>query len=92
LLLVAVQLLIQDTAQRAVGAGFAGPFVACSEVYRFLVAEQLLGIGPEGSLSFLESFAWPGRVSKLVSQSDVSVCEVVTKDQSDKSMQYREFT
>jgi mannose-1-phosphate guanylyltransferase/mannose-6-phosphate isomerase len=54
--LVTSQSLIQDTAQRAVGAGFAAPIVVCSEEHRFLVAEQLRGIGLEGGRILLEPF------------------------------------
>jgi mannose-1-phosphate guanylyltransferase/mannose-6-phosphate isomerase len=33
--------LLQETASRAMGAGFAAPLVICAEDHRFLVAEQL---------------------------------------------------
>jgi mannose-1-phosphate guanylyltransferase/mannose-6-phosphate isomerase len=54
--LVTSQSLIQDTALRAVGAGFAAPIVVCNEEHRFLVAEQLRGIGPAGGRILLEPF------------------------------------
>ena len=39
--LVAEQSMLQQTALRAVGTGFAAPVVVCNEAHRFLVAEQL---------------------------------------------------
>ena len=52
--LVSERSLIQDTALRAMGAGFAAPIVVCNEEHRFLVAEQLRGIGVAGSRIVLE--------------------------------------
>ena len=39
--LVTARTMLQDTAARAAGPGFAPPLVVCSEGHRFIVAEQL---------------------------------------------------
>ncbi|WP_328593056.1 mannose-1-phosphate guanylyltransferase/mannose-6-phosphate isomerase [Siccirubricoccus phaeus] len=39
--LVSDRTMLQETAERAVGPGFAPPVVVCNEAHRFLVAEQL---------------------------------------------------
>jgi len=39
--LVSAVPMLQETAARAAGAGFAAPMVVCNEAHRFLVAEQL---------------------------------------------------
>ena len=54
--LVTERSLIQDTASRSLGAGFANPIVDCNEEHRFLVAEQLRGIGISGGTILLEPF------------------------------------
>jgi len=46
--------LIQETALRATGAGFAPPIVVCNEAHRFLIAEQLREAGIEGARIVLE--------------------------------------
>ncbi len=52
--LVSDRSLIQDTAGRAVGTGFAAPIVVCNHEHRFLVAEQLRQAGIEGARIVLE--------------------------------------
>ena len=52
--LVSERSLIQDTALRSIGDGFAAPIVVCNEDHRFLVAEQLRDIGVAGSRIVLE--------------------------------------
>src|SRR5271166_2731396 len=37
--------LLQETAQRGIGPGFAAPVVVCNQEHRFLVAEQLREAG-----------------------------------------------
>ncbi len=37
--------LLQETARRAQGAGFAAPIVVCNQEHRFLIGEQLRAIG-----------------------------------------------
>ena len=46
--------MIQQTASRATGTGFAAPVVVCNEDHRFLVAEQLREMGVTGSRIMLE--------------------------------------
>jgi mannose-1-phosphate guanylyltransferase/mannose-6-phosphate isomerase len=46
--------LIQETALRATGPGFAAPVVVCNEAHRFLIAEQLREAGIEGARIVLE--------------------------------------
>lgn len=52
--LLGAETMIQQTAGRAVGTGFAAPMVICNEDHRFLVAEQLREIGIIGSRIMLE--------------------------------------
>ncbi len=52
--LVSTRSLIQETALRATGAGFAAPVVVCNEAHRFLIAEQLREAGIEGARIVLE--------------------------------------
>jgi len=49
--------MLQDTAARARGPGFAPPMVVCNEAHRFLVAEQLREAGAEGAQIVLEPTA-----------------------------------
>lgn len=46
--------LIQDTALRGVGEGFAPPVVVCNHEHRFMVAEQMRLAGVEGARILLE--------------------------------------
>ena len=46
--------LIQETALRAKGPGFAQPVIVCNEAHRFLIAEQLRAAGIEGARIVLE--------------------------------------
>jgi len=46
--------LLQETALRAVGPGFAPPIVVCNHEHRFLIAEQLRAAGIEGARILLE--------------------------------------
>jgi mannose-1-phosphate guanylyltransferase / mannose-6-phosphate isomerase len=52
--LVSDRSLIQDTALRGRGAGFAPPVVVCNQEHRFVVAEQLRAAGIEGARILLE--------------------------------------
>ena len=52
--LVSEQTLVQETAHRAVAAGFAPPLVVCNQDHRFLVAEQLREAGIGGARIVLE--------------------------------------
>ncbi|NKE43213.1 mannose-1-phosphate guanylyltransferase/mannose-6-phosphate isomerase [Roseomonas frigidaquae] len=52
--LVSAGTMLQETAERARGPGFAAPVVVCGEAHRFLVAEQLREAGIEGSRIILE--------------------------------------
>ena len=52
--LLGEQTMLQETAARAGGAGFAAPVVVCNEAHRFLVAEQLRAAGIEGARILLE--------------------------------------
>ena len=49
--------MLQETASRAVGPGFAPPVVVCNEAHRFLVAEQLREARIEGARILLEPAA-----------------------------------
>jgi mannose-1-phosphate guanylyltransferase / mannose-6-phosphate isomerase len=49
--------LLQETACRAIGPGFAPPVVVCNEAHRFLVAEQLRDAGIGGARILLEPAA-----------------------------------
>ena len=46
--------LIQDTARRGIGPGFAPPIVVCNQAHRFLVAEQMREAGAPGANIVLE--------------------------------------
>jgi mannose-1-phosphate guanylyltransferase/mannose-1-phosphate guanylyltransferase/mannose-6-phosphate isomerase len=46
--------MLQETAARARGEGFAPPLVVCAEAHRFLVAEQLREAGADGARIVLE--------------------------------------
>ena len=52
--LISERTMIQDTAARAMGEGFAAPVVVCNQEHRFLVAEQMRGLGIEGTRIVLE--------------------------------------
>lgn len=52
--LVSERSLIQETALRATGTGFAPPVIVCNEAHRFLIAEQLREAGIEGARIILE--------------------------------------
>ncbi len=52
--LLGADTMIQATAARAMGAGFAAPVVVCNDDHRFLVAEQLREAGVAGSRIVLE--------------------------------------
>lgn len=52
--LVSAQTMIQETAARATGPGFAPPLVVCNEAHRFLIAEQLRDAGIAGTRIMLE--------------------------------------
>ncbi len=52
--LISGNTLIQDTAMRAVGARFAAPVVVCNQEHRFMVAEQLRGVGIDDARIVLE--------------------------------------
>jgi mannose-1-phosphate guanylyltransferase/mannose-6-phosphate isomerase len=52
--LVSERSMIQETAARAIGPGFAAPIVVCNESHRFVVAEQLRLLGIEGTRVVLE--------------------------------------
>ena len=43
--LISERTMIQDTAARAIGPGFAPPVVVCNQEHRFLVAEQMRALG-----------------------------------------------
>src|ERR687894_2671334 len=49
--------MLQETASRAAGPGFAPPVVVCNEAHRFLVAEQLREAKVEGARILLEPAA-----------------------------------
>jgi mannose-1-phosphate guanylyltransferase/mannose-6-phosphate isomerase len=52
--LVSDHSMLQETALRAVGEGFAPPLVVCNQEHRFLIAEQLRTVGIEGARIVLE--------------------------------------
>jgi len=52
--LISDRTMIQETALRAIGPGFAPPVVVCNEEHRFLIAEQLREVGIEGARIVLE--------------------------------------
>src|ERR1700733_204142 len=52
--LVSDRTLMQETALRAAGPGFAPPIVVCNQEHRFLIAEQLREAGIENARIVLE--------------------------------------
>src|SRR5437868_12541772 len=52
--LISDRSMIQETALRARGEGFAAPVVVCNEEHRFLIAEQLRQAGIEDARIVLE--------------------------------------
>ena len=52
--LISERTMIQDTAARAMGEGFAAPVVVCNQEHRFLVAEQMRALGIGGARIVLE--------------------------------------
>ena len=52
--LISDRTMIQETALRADGPGFAPPIVVCNQEHRFLIAEQLRAAGIEGARIVLE--------------------------------------
>ncbi len=52
--LVSARSLLQETALRARGPGFAPPVIVCNEEHRFLIAEQMREAGIEGARILLE--------------------------------------
>ncbi len=52
--LISERTMIQDTAVRAIGEGFAAPVVVCNQEHRFLVAEQMRALGIQGTRIVLE--------------------------------------
>src|SRR5690348_1052972 len=52
--LVSDHTLLQETAQRARGPGFAAPIVVCNQEHRFLIAEQLRAVGIDNARIVLE--------------------------------------
>ncbi len=52
--LVSDRTMLQETALRGVGPGFAPPVVVCNQEHRFLIAEQMRAVGIEGATIVLE--------------------------------------
>ncbi len=52
--LISERSLLQETALRGVGDGFAAPIIVCNQEHRFLIAEQLREAGIEGARIVLE--------------------------------------
>jgi mannose-1-phosphate guanylyltransferase/mannose-6-phosphate isomerase len=52
--LISERSLIQETALRAGGPGFAAPIVVCNQEHRFLAAEQMRAVGVAGARVVLE--------------------------------------
>ena len=52
--LISERTMIQETALRATGPGFAPPVIVCNQEHRFLIAEQLRAAGIEGARIILE--------------------------------------
>ena len=52
--LVSERTMIQETALRGSGSGFAPPMVVCNNEHRFLIAEQMRNAGIEGTRIVLE--------------------------------------
>ena len=54
--LISDRTMLQETALRAVGTGFAPPVVVCNQEHRFLIAEQLREVGLGSARLLLEPF------------------------------------
>ena len=54
--LISDQTMLQETALRAVGDGFAPPVIVCNQEHRFLIAEQLREVGLGSARLLLEPF------------------------------------
>ena len=54
--LISDRTMLQETALRGTGDGFAPPVVVCNQEHRFLIAEQLREVGLAGSRLILEPF------------------------------------
>ncbi len=52
--LISDRTMLQETALRGVGAGFAPPVIVCNQEHRFLIAEQLREAGIDGARIVLE--------------------------------------
>ena len=52
--LVSERTMIQETALRGTGAGFAAPIVVCNQEHRFVIAEQLRAAGIRDARIVLE--------------------------------------
>ena len=52
--LVSDRTMLQDCALRGTGPGFAPPLIVCNQEHRFLIAEQMRGIGIDGARIVLE--------------------------------------
>ncbi len=52
--LVSERSLLQETAKRLNGGPFADPVIVCNDCHRFIVAEQLLGVGIRAQAIILE--------------------------------------
>ncbi|WP_419728266.1 mannose-1-phosphate guanylyltransferase/mannose-6-phosphate isomerase [Lichenicola sp.] len=52
--LISDKTMLQETALRGVGDGFAAPVIVCNQEHRFLIAEQLREAGIEGARIVLE--------------------------------------
>ncbi len=52
--LISERSLIQETAGRAMGDGFAAPIIVCNEAHRFVVAEQMRLMGQKDARIMLE--------------------------------------
>ena len=52
--LISDHTMLQETALRGVGPGFAPPVVVCNQDHRFLIAEQMRAAGIEGATIVLE--------------------------------------
>ena len=52
--LLSARSMLQETALRGTGAGFAAPIVVCNQEHRFLIAEQLRDAGIPGARIVLE--------------------------------------
>ncbi|TLU72202.1 mannose-1-phosphate guanylyltransferase/mannose-6-phosphate isomerase [Lichenicoccus roseus] len=52
--LISERSMLQETALRGVGSGFAPPIIVCNQEHRFLIAEQMREAGIEGARIVLE--------------------------------------